>query len=72
MLPSKPNLINAAINTAIIAALFSLMAWAQSDDAKAANPARAEPTHIPEGVCPGGHVGMWVERDSVECLKELP
>ena len=27
---------------------------------------------IPVGVCPRGHVGMWIERGYMECLKEQP
>ncbi|VUZ24123.1 Uncharacterised protein [uncultured Comamonas sp.] len=27
---------------------------------------------IPQGVCPPGHVGMWIEHSVVECFKELP
>lgn len=33
---------------------------------------KEEPAHIPAGVCPRGHVGVWIDSGAMECLKELP
>ena len=27
---------------------------------------------VPAGVCPRGHAAVWIDRASMECLKELP
>lgn len=31
-----------------------------------------EPAAIPDGVCQRGHVGVWIDSNTMECLKELP
>lgn len=56
----------------LLAAAISAVAGHESAPLQAAPAQLEEPAHIPTGVCPRGHVGMWIDHATVECHKELP
>lgn len=53
--------------------LSVLVSCGTDADVAPATPVSAPvPKAIPQGVCPPGHVGAWVDASTVQCFKELP